>query len=291
MGSLGFALGGALAGGGAGLARVGEEIGQAQIQQKLMEMRQQYQSQLQQAGFAHQESMQGKQQAFEKGLKEEELQAGGAIARAKLQQTRELAGQHETAATARTHETAQSRRDVAAINAYSRFGSKSGTAGGVKPFSFKPLSNAATDADGKPIPGANPEQKMLITDPNTGRTYVQWGDRTYLSDPKGNPVDRFGAMIDPRQLRRAPAEAIQHAKEDPESADLFHEAYGYYPPGYLENLQSSRMGKNQTSSESVRLPSGAMYQPPRGGGGGADVPEAPEPPEAPEGPYQDPNAD
>ena len=80
MGSLAFAVGGGLAGLGAGMNEVGTEQVQAQRQQAIERMKQNFEQEQQQRGFTEQEKLQSKTQEFEKGQKEREYQVGMAAA-------------------------------------------------------------------------------------------------------------------------------------------------------------------------------------------------------------------
>lgn len=283
MGSLSFAVGGGLAGAGQGLANIGAEAMAQQRMEALERLRADYETQRQQAGFTEQEKLQGKTQEFEKGQTEVRLKAASAAAGAtrEFEKGENVANRASREKIGAGHDVA--REDTAAINAYSR---SSGKTGGVKPFQFQKLSNAPMGPDGKPIPGALPEQKAVLFDPNRNIAYIQHGDRLYRADERGN------AVIDPKTTNRMPASntEMQALQANPYATvpqgyknagmtymDAFEAEHGYIPAQVQSTVNQLSQHQQQSSSQGIKLPSGRVFNPPQGGGGGGETaPEAPD---------------
>jgi hypothetical protein len=296
MGSLAFAAGGALAGAGQGLAEVGKMSMEQQRMEAMMRMKEDYDSQSQQKGFEQQNKQQ--QAGFGETEKMHGIEHGEAVEAATATRKFEEGKQEKEIASkegiAKGHDTA--RVDAAAISGYSRSQSKNG-AGGIKPFQYQKLSTTPKGADGKPIPGALPEQTGVQFDPNTNIAWVQHGDKFLRADEHGSPVR------DPKTLNRVPATPgeISALNANPYAKvpsgyknggmtymEAFEAEHGYVPASVqatVHQLAQQSAQQNQSQQNGFKLPSGRVFNPgpnfQGGGAGGAggddndeDVPDA-----------------
>jgi hypothetical protein len=240
-GLLAYAAEGGLAGAGKGLEQAGGEMLKDQMQQGLMRLQNDYATQRQQAGFSHEEAMQGKQQGFEKGLKEEELGVSVASAKAAREQRESEFTRGEEGKTARTKITAQSRVDVANIRGASAAAGKNGP----KPWQFKTV-NVADYSKGYAVTTSKP----LMFNPNTNSLYAQVGDKLVRWDSDANKP-----AYDPKVLNR---------KVDPgEVSRLYADPNGIIPSGYagsgMTNLENfERLHHYLPSGIQARVMQGGM---------------------------------
>jgi hypothetical protein len=291
MGSLAFAAGGALQGLGQGLNEVGQMSMKDQIEQTHERLRQDFEASQQEKQQAHAAGMQ--QAGFTEQEKMHGIEHGEAVQAATATHEFELKkAETETASRERIgHGHDVARLDAAAISGYSRSGSKNSGANTVKPFQFQRLSHVPTGPDGKPIPGALPEQTAVQFDPNTGISWIQHGDRFLRSDENGKPVQ------DPKTLNRVPAKPAEIAalNANPYAKvpagyknagmtymEAFEAEHGYVPGtviGTVRSLAQQQARESSQQSSGFKLPSGRMYQPgfePSGGGADAGSDESDE---------------
>lgn len=242
MGSLGFALGGALAGGGAGIAAVGQEMTQARIQQKLMEMREQYQTSLQTRGFQHQEEMMGK---------EHEFQLAGAKAGREFQQeelTRRLTSEEKRATEQRATQirTAEIRKEGLLGAAQIRTGGAANKP--VKPSSEWSVKNI-------PFPNASDPLQSHTATIMTHKSGLQLGQ---LKDGRWVPfTGDVGNMPDPTSIARAPAGDVKLLLQHPEQSQQFLAHWKYLPPEWQAaeaQRFSARQNEYETRGRSIDQP-------------------------------------
>ncbi len=244
-GLLAAAAEGALAGAGKGIADAGQALLKDQMDQGIVRLQNQYATERQTAEFGHQESMQKGQQTFERGLKEEELEAHGRIAGAEMQQKGELAGQHETAATERSRIAAKSRVDAATV----RGAGAAAKANAPKPWQVRMVRTSTFDEKGRPTGGW--QDKPILMNPNNGALYAQLGDKLFRWNTDRNAPDR-----DPKSLARLPVRQEDYALifRDPNgvipaghkgagltNAENFERSYGYLPSGITSRLTQGGM--------------------------------------------------
>lgn len=289
MGSLAYALGGALAGGGAGAAAVGAEATNAIVKEGIERLRNNYENERQQVAIQAQKNLQAQSETFTHS--ESEIAAQRAIAAAAA--TREYEAREKAADRATRekvgagHDTA--RLDAAAVAAYQR----SSTAAGkntIKPFQSKTMKVADPRN-----PLSPPVDRAYTYDPNTGISYVQVGNRHYrMNGQTGEPIDgRTGAVYNPATRRRgddadvSPAE-VQAVTATPYEKvpsgyknagmtyiEAFEAEHGYVPSqivGNVGRLSQQQQQQSASQSSSIKLPSGRVLNVPAGmtlGGGGS----------------------
>jgi hypothetical protein len=296
MGSLAYAAGGALAGGGQGAAAVGKEDLQEVVQSNLERLRNDYANQRQQTAIAAQQGLQQQAETFQHGETEEAaaraVAAAGATRNFQAEQDRLLRESREKIGAG--HDAA--RVDAAYIETYLRsLNTTGGKNGGIKPFQSKTLPPNPADPKSRPTP--------YTYDPNTGQSYVQAGNKFYRMGPNGEPIDgRNGQPYDPKATRRSNPDGNDPRDPTPDELELlartpyarvpaaapgagltyvqaFEKEYGYIPSDLLGTVnrlsqQQGPQGQTQSQSISLKLPSGrtAVIQPPPPGmsyGGGA----------------------
>lgn len=246
MGSLAFALGGGLAGAGKGIAEVGQEITQANIQQKLMEMRQNYEASLQTRGFQHQEQMVRGEHEFQlAGAKAgREFQVGQQHEKLASEETR--ATKHEAAATERANILARSRVAAAGVRA---------NAAGNKP--VKPSSEWTPK--NIPFPDAmdpTHSHTATIMSHKSGLQLTQMKDGRWVpftGDVANTP--------DPTSVARAPVADVQLLLRHPEQSQQFL-AHWKYLPSEWQAAEAQRFSARQSEYESHGRP---IDQPATGG--------------------------
>lgn len=283
MGSMGYLMGGAMAGLGKGMETVGAQAEKEQVVEKEHNWQQAHDETIERLRAQHESERQASGQTFEAAQSEKKLKAASAAAGA----TREFeAGENTKSRASREkvgagHDTAKV--DTAAISASSR----SSAGNKVKPLQSITINAVPKGPDGKPIPGALPEQKRLTFDPNTGNHYVQMGDKFYRADSTtGDAIDaRTGKPLDqkatgrpvpnPTTLRALLANPYAQVPSGYKNggmtyAEAYEREYGHLPQQYLGTV--NKLSQQQSTSSSVRLPSGRMFQPGSGGAGaeGAD---------------------
>jgi hypothetical protein len=207
-GLLAYAAEGAVAGAGKGIEQAGATLLKDQVDQGLARLQNDYATTRQQAGFAHEETMQGKQQSFEKGLKEEEIQASTNTATAARQERAAQATEHETAATERARIAAASRTGAAKIRADAAGAGKNAP----KPWKVQNVNVYPTKADGTPDYAAPAQQKPLLFNPNNNALYAPVGDKLIRWNSDTNRP-----AIDPKVLSRTPIDPgeLQRLYSDP----------------------------------------------------------------------------
>jgi hypothetical protein len=219
-GLLAYAAEGALAGAGKGIEQAGGALLKDQMEQGLERLRNDYANTRQQAAFGHEETMQGKQQGFEKGLKEEELGVSVASAAAGRAQRESEFTRGEAGKTERANITAKSRVDVANIRGTAAAAGKNGP----RPWQLKNV-NVADYSKGYAVTTSKP----LMFNPNTNSLYAQVGDKLVRWDSDANKP-----AVDPKVLNR---------KVDPgEISRLYADPNGIIPGGYsgsgMTNLEN-----------------------------------------------------
>jgi hypothetical protein len=286
MGSLAFAVGGGLAGLGAGMNEIGTEQTKATRDAAILRLQNQYASERQQAGFTEQEKLQGKTQEFEHGEKEREYQVSAAAAGAGRlfeagQQTEKLTSEEK-----RTHETAQSRENAALIRAAASSGNRGGA--GKPEWETRAINvGYATkdDGHGKQVPDINagPKQAMGLVNNRTGTVYNLQGNRLYPWDN-----DKMQSLVDPKSTNNSvkPGE-IEDLLRDPlgtipdgpnqglRKSDVFEQAHGYLPQAFMTTSADAAQKQQQGRGfNTVNLIGGGTAQVPQATG-----PQAPEPPD------------
>ena len=282
MGSLAFAVGGGLAGLGAGMNEVGTEQVQAQRQQAIERMKQNFEQEQQQRGFTEEEKLQSQTQEFEKGQKEREYQVGMAAAGAGRQFESQQQTQKLTSEEKRTHETAESRVNAALVRAAAAHGNAGGKGGAE--WKAQPINaGPATTPDGKPDYAAPPHQVMGLANTRTGAVYNPQGNRLYRWDN-----DKMQNVRDPKSTNNSlkPGE-VEDLLRDPlgtvpngpnqglRKADVFEQAHGFLPAPYMDAAQKASQSQQGPGGNPVQLLGGQTVNVP-----GATGPQAPEPPDA-----------
>lgn len=286
MGSLAYALGGAMAGAGQGLETVGKEQLDTLKQAKLEELRAAHQEQMQQELMKHQSGLQESQQRFQHGedvyKTEQAVKAASATRAFEHEENEANRASHEKIGAG--HDTA--REYSAAVGALSR--ASSGKGGGPKPY-------RTITVQGNPMGKDDIEKstRIITHDPNSDQLWVTIGDRTFRAGPNGEPVDRDGKPItDFGSLARMPPGMANDIIGDPVGkagkslkSDVILRKFNYLPSGYLGALQNSRAptGMMTSASASLRLPSGMVVGGVPAGGGGGETDTAPENQENEEG--------
>ena len=273
MGSLAFAAGGAAAGLGQGLEKVGENAMLELRMAALMRLKEDFESQSQVKGFEHQEAMQQKQ--FGEQEKMHGIEHGEQVAAAGAQRgfLEEQEARKEKAAEKRTRITAQSRVDVAGIRA----DAQSRAAAAAHPPG--PLLKHAGDyqlqgtvSNGQLVPGA----RIPIYQHRDGRTFVAAGSRFLPFDSS------TGKLPDAKSVGRGNAKAEQDLLADPTGMtpdgkstklDAFINAYGYVPGGYFAAQERAQQAPPTGGGPLGKAaPPGATWHPasaPPGSGGEA----------------------
>jgi hypothetical protein len=192
MGSLGYVLGGAAAGLGQGLHDVGT-MQLKQIQEEgLMKLKEQYDTQRQQAGFEHEDILKGR-----------EIEAASTLKRAEMEQTAQLAKEKEESEERRTRMHGEYQVNAAYVGGLMRGGrsSSSKTAG---TWHETKLNTTPVDEQGKPIPFALPAGTVLFSN----------GRETWARTERGMVrTDRNGVPVMPQSARN---------RVDPTEEELYH---------------------------------------------------------------------
>jgi hypothetical protein len=283
MGSLAFAVGGGIEGLGKGMNEVGTEQIQAQRQQAIERMKQNFEQEQQQRGFTEQEKLQGKTQEFEKGQKEREYQVGMMSASAGRQfeagqQTEKLHSEEQ-----RTHETAQSRENAALIRAAGAAGNRGAAKAGGE-WKAQPVNaGPATKPDGTPDYGAPPHQVMGLVNSRTGAIYNPQGNRLYAWDN-----DKMQSLRDPKSTNNSvkPGE-VEDLLRDPlgtipdgpnqglRKSDVFEQAHGYLPKPFIDAATRASQPPQGAGGNPVKLLGGQTVNVPSGGGSQGPEPADP----------------
>jgi hypothetical protein len=288
MASIGYLLGGAMAGAGQGLQTIGATAEKEQSIEKEHNWQQAHDETMERLRAAEQEKLQASGQTFEKGQTETKLKAAAAAAGATREFEQGENVKQRAAAQKRTETSANARVDAAAVQASSRSSVASGK--GIKALVPRNVNIMPTGPDGKPIPGALPEQHILTYDPNTGIHWVQTGNRFYRADSSGK------AVVDPKSTNNKGASPGEnqallanpyarvpagYANAGMTYAEAYEQEHGFLPGEFLGTVNKLAQRQSSSQSSSVRLPSGRIYNPPAGGGQGGEGPDAggPAPPE------------
>ena len=296
MGSLSFALGGALAGAGAGAAHVGQEINERIMREGLERLRNDYANQRQQTAIEAEAARQKQGQTFQHGETEEAARRAVAAAGATrtFEEEQNRLGRKSRETVGAGHDTA--RLDAAALAAYQRSSTAAGKST-IKPFQARTMKVAdPRNALSPPI------DRAYDYDPNTGISYVQVGNRHYRMDGRtGQPIDgRTGDTYNPaarsrdddadpselQALAATPYEKVPAGYQNGGMtyAEAFEKEHGYIPSDLLGSVNrlSQQQPQSQSQSTSIKLPSGRVFNVPAGvtlggggsaggGGGGADT--------------------
>lgn len=240
-GLLAYAAEGAVAGAGKGLEQVGAASLKDQMDQGIVRLQNQYASTRQQAEFAQQSAMQGKQQSFEKGLKEEELERSSRVAGAQIASKEKLAGQHEAGATERAKIAAKGRVDAALAHGEAAAKGKNAP----KPWQVIKTTQGGFDAHNLPTTNQIP----LLHNPNTGALYAPVGDKLIRWDASTSKP-----AYDPKSLNRNVDQGeIQRLYADPNgiipqgkaagmtNIENFERLHHYLPAGIQSRLTQGGM--------------------------------------------------
>jgi len=246
MGGLAYIAGGGAEGLGQAGERASAQIGEGERQKAILEMQHLYQEGMQQKEFGHQEQMLGKEQAFTREQTQQQIAARSGIAKAEMAQKEKLAKEHEAAATGRTHEVVQGRRDVAGILAKSRIAA-AGAHNGPKPWIVKNVTTSGFDPSSH-LPTTT--TKPLLFNPNTNSLYAPVGDKLIRWDSEKNapavPPAALNRNVDPRELEalyRDPTGTIPAGYKNSGMTNLeaFEAVHHYIPAGLTSHLTSGGM--------------------------------------------------
>lgn len=246
MGSLAYALGGGLAGGGAGAAAVGAEATRAIVQQGLEQLRENYAAGRQQQQQAFQSAEAEKQRGFEKELKGEEMTARGGIA------TRQLASEEKRATEQRRTqvETAKIRAGAVVEAAGLRAGAANNKP--VKPTAEWtpkniPFPNAADPLNSHTATIMTHKSGLQLAQMEDGRWVPFTGDVNSI--PKAATIGR------------APAADVRLLLQHPEQSPQFLAHWRYLPPEW-QSAEMQRYSARQHDYETRGRP---IDQPATGG--------------------------
>jgi len=268
-GSLAFAVGGALAGAGQGLAEVGNQAMKEQRDAKILQLQAEEAARRQQAGFGEQEKLQAKTQAFEHTEKEREYQVGAAAAgAAQAAKLAQIEAQNKgNLAVANVRGTAQvSSARLLGTSRVAAAGVRADNTAANKP---KPLFK---DGGYYTTPGtpamygqpATPGRKVPMIIGPGGQRLIQVGPDKYAPFDPAKPLPSIGT------LPRAPQADVQDAAEHPERIMPFLNKYGWVSAQHVQaGLQHSAQPQSQPGVPSS-MPRGTTYTPPPAEAGTAE---------------------
>lgn len=263
MGSIGYLVGGALAGAGKGLETIGEQASKDRDVKEAHDWQDAHDQTMERLRAAHAEKMQSSGQEFQHG---ERLEQQDVAAHAAGAQREFLTGQEErkeAAAQKRTETTANSRIEARRIGATPKAPPKTWTPGHYQ--------LQGTVSNGQLVPGAT----IPIMHNRDGRVFVQSGDKFMLYDStKGTQLP------DTKGVRNADPRAVQDLTNDPNGrvpdgsetkADAFYRAYHYLPGSYFSAAQREQDKGAAGGPLGKNAPPGSTFVPgqPFGGGGNA----------------------
>jgi hypothetical protein len=277
MGSMGYLLGGALAGAGQGLQKVGEQAEKEQLVQKESDL-----------ATKREETIARLKDQFEKQniQNQQEFQLRGAAAGREFEmgkEEREHTFQHGENVSKQETElqgrriSGDARVDAAAIGAYSR--SSKSTPDKNNVWTSKAINAGPAmkdDGTGKMVPDYAAPPRTVLGLVKGGRAYNPQGDRLYAWDN-----DKMQNLRDPKSTNRAVAPGeVEDLLRDPlgkvpdgknaglQKSDVFEAAHGYLPTSFTDaalRAQSAQGGGNSSTSSGYKLPSGRQFNPPPGG--------------------------
>jgi len=294
VGSLSFALGGALEGGGKGIAEAASQNLKEIMEEKLLNLKEGYENQRQQAEFGQQTALAQRRETFETGMKEREYEVQRQAAGATREFERWKVNMDVDAKRYASDSAYAARVDSAYLRALMAERANAAKGGGGD-WQKAPVNIAAMKPDpdhpGQMIPDltAPPSQKQGIANKRTGRVYAPQGSKYVPWDNEkmsANPV---------KGTSKAPptADEISDLIKDPNGiipdgpnkgqykADVFEAAHGFLPAPYFNAVtrgQGAGGSSSMSSTESLTLPSGRVFKghvPAANVGGDFEQPSAP----------------
>jgi|GEM_PF-3074300 len=281
MGSLAFAAGGALEGGGKGIADAASQNLKEMMEEKLMNLKEGYENQRQQAEFGQQTALAGRREEFERGMKEREFEVGRQSAEATRGFEKWKEEQNVDAKKYASDSSYAARVD----SAYLR-GAMSERAAANKPGSGDwvkaPVNIAAMKMNPEthqmePDLTAPPSQKQGMANKRTGRVYapqgekyVPWDNEKYGPSPSKGTAKAPPTSAEIADLVKDPDGVIPPDPKNPNNpnvglrkADVFEAVHGFLPAPYFNAVNRGQGGGSAASmskTESLQMPSGRVFK-------------------------------
>jgi len=280
VGSLSFALGGALAGGGAGIADAAKENLHAISQERLLQLKEEYESGRQDKLIQANKDLETQKETYETGRQERGYQVSATAAAA----TRDFE-KWKVKMNVDAKRYASDSAYAAKVDAMYLRGAMSEKAAGTKKSgSYWKSVNVNVGQPMKPDPAhtgqmipdiaAQPIQKPGMTNSRTGRIYAPQGDKYVPWDnEKMGPTPVRGASKAPptpdeiADLLKDPNGIIPDGPNAGQyKSDVFETAHGYLPAPYFNAVQRAEAaggaGSSSSSSSSITFPSGRQFKGP-----------------------------
>jgi hypothetical protein len=232
MGSLAYALGGAIGGAGQGIAAAAAQNSKAIIEEKLMKMREDYENQRQEAGFGHQEQMIEK----EHGYNVQAAQAQMGLKREEMGQAKSLAEAHEKGASERTGQIVQGRKDVQAMKNEGLLKQAEAKNKGGKPWKTVPDQVTRIGPNGPETTTVH-----LLQDPDSNELFAQVGGKLVLWNQARHEPEYPAESLSREQPSQQEMQMVmQHGNDVIPAAfkgggqtyrQQFHSVYHFLPTG------------------------------------------------------------
>jgi len=232
VGSLSYAVGGALAGGGAGIAKVGEEITNKIMREGLIRLQMQYQEELQQKGFAQQRGLAKESEAA--ALHRQALGIKGGVA------AQERTEQFEHGEHVGQQKTILERERIRQQGLLDRAQQTGAGKGGPK-WTHVEAGTPFKDPDNPNLPAISVNRPLIMSP--TGKMYVPSGPDLIPYDFNQNGPQQARSRLTPRPE---------------ETAALIKNPYAKMPSGMTAiQYYETRYGKIPSALQDVEPPSGA----------------------------------